>query len=517
MNEETNTPINGDPIFFKDSRFEMSLAGRFLVRVIASASYGIIAASAIAFSLSDRVFLQGVGWTLGLFLLDRVFHIGASRKLLSEFRLVVGERINAADYFTPHTARILLSAYARASFLKEHLPLVLLEAVLKERDVIRALVRLDIEPERMEEKIKEAIKTAEKQHTPEKIQGEVAAVGCAALTSAIESGSRAIFPRHLFGSLANLKDSAFEAILARYDVVPEDLQFAMLFGAVSAQTTGRMSRANKVHERTVRERTMNRAWTARPTPVLDRFADDLTSLAHASEVGFLIGHAREYDAMVDVISRPGNPNALLVGDSGAGKEAIVEHLAFQIVKDRVPAPLFDRRLVSLSLSRLTSGAEGAELAKRVEQIIDEIIQAGNIILYIPEIHNLVKSGNALQLSLADMLIPALRSSSFAVIGATFPRLTSRFRRRSAMILARVAGCSEFSRSFTGPVCSICAATPTFPNISICAEKLSFAITLDGISSAGVSVVASSSSRRRHVQPLRKAVRVLPTPRSTAAR
>lgn len=166
---------------------------------------------------------------------------------------------------------------------------------------------------------------------------------------------------------------------------------------------------------------MNRAWTARPTPALDRFSRDLTDLARHERVGFLVGHEAEYQRLADTLARPMNPNTLLVGEAGIGKEAIISHLAFKLVKDDVPEPLFDRRLVELELASLVAGAAPEELHERLQKIVEEILIAGNVVLYIPEIHNLVRTSGTAYLSAAEALMPIIMNNTFPVIGSTYPR------------------------------------------------------------------------------------------------
>ena len=111
---------------------------------------------------------------------------------------------------------------------------------------------------------------------------------------------------------------------------------------------------------------MNRAWTSRPTPTLDKYGMDFTDMARDSQVGFLIGHEAEYERLVETLARPINPNALLIGEPGIGKEAIIKHLAFCMVKDDVPQGLFDKRLVGLQLQSLIAGAPPEELDARLK-------------------------------------------------------------------------------------------------------------------------------------------------------
>jgi ATP-dependent Clp protease ATP-binding subunit ClpC len=163
---------------------------------------------------------------------------------------------------------------------------------------------------------------------------------------------------------------------------------------------------------------MNRAWTARPTPTLDEFSLDLTDLARNQGGSILVGHQTEYLRLLNVLCRPGNPNALLVGDPGSGKSALLNYLAFEISRDRVPAQLFDHRLVQLSLSDLSAGAEPVEIQARLKRVVSEIVAAGNVILCIPDLHLLLKSGEH-QFSGADILMPAIKEGQFS------DRVTSR--------------------------------------------------------------------------------------------
>ena len=107
---------------------------------------------------------------------------------------------------------------------------------------------------------------------------------------------------------------------------------------------------------------MNRAWTARPTTYLDQFGTDLTALARVEKVGLLVGHKKEFNNMLNILSRPAQPNVLLVGEPGTGKSTMIAHLAFRIIKDKVPKILFDKRLIALDIGVLIADASVEELA-----------------------------------------------------------------------------------------------------------------------------------------------------------
>ncbi len=170
----------------------------------------------------------------------------------------------------------------------------------------------------------------------------------------------------------------------------------------------------------LRHRTMNRAWTARPTPTLDKFSTDLTDLARSEAVGFLIGHEKEYEELLQVIARPGKPNAILVGEAGAGKSTIIDHLAFSIIKDEVPEELFDKRLVSLEIGNLLGNATPEVLTARLNDITEEILLAGNIVLFVPNMHDLFRTSKE-TVNAIDIILPIVKSAAIPVIGETYPR------------------------------------------------------------------------------------------------
>jgi ATP-dependent Clp protease ATP-binding subunit ClpC len=247
-----------------------------------------------------------------------------------------------------------------------------------------------------------------------------------AFESALKAGESSVTPADLLVAQAMDETDGLKKAFTLFGISPEDLEKALIFGrfAKERKATHTSFFARKMP--TTEIRNMNRAWTSRPTPTLDMFSQDMTNMAVAGRSGFLIGHAREYDRLHDILSRPAKPNALLIGEPGVGKETIVGHLAYMIVKDQVSPQLFDKRLVALDVSALISGADQAEIQKRVNAIANEIVAAGNIILYIPEAHNLSRTSGEGGLSAANALIPILNADRFPVIGSTYPREYKRF-------------------------------------------------------------------------------------------
>jgi ATP-dependent Clp protease ATP-binding subunit ClpC len=158
----------------------------------------------------------------------------------------------------------------------------------------------------------------------------------------------------------------------------------------------------------------------RKTPLLEKYGRDLTQLARDNKLPLIIGRARETLGMMEILCRQTKRNPILVGDPGVGKTALVEGLAQKIVAGDVPAPLKDRRIVELSLASLTAGAgRMGEFEQRMEAVVKETRQAGNVILFIDEVHALLGAGGMPGLQdAATILKPALARGEITCIGAT---------------------------------------------------------------------------------------------------
>ena len=127
--------------------------------------------------------------------------------------------------------------------------------------------------------------------------------------------------------------------------------------------------------------------------------------------------------MINILSREQRNNAVLVGDEEIGKSSVVDHLALNIIKDNVPDKIFDKRLIKLDLTKVTAGASSAgEVQERFKKMMQEAVAAKNIILYIPDLHNLALTAGKGQLGGFEALEPILNASLIPVVGTTSPKL-----------------------------------------------------------------------------------------------
>jgi ATP-dependent Clp protease ATP-binding subunit ClpC len=156
------------------------------------------------------------------------------------------------------------------------------------------------------------------------------------------------------------------------------------------------------------------------TTMLDSYGKDLTQLAIEGKLDPVVGREKEIKRCSQILARRKKNNPILIGEPGVGKTAIVEGLAKMIVDRTCPRVLFDKKIISLELANLVAGTKyRGQFEERMEQIIDEVQQQPNIILFIDEIHTMIGAGAASgSLDAANILKPALSRGEIQCLGAT---------------------------------------------------------------------------------------------------
>ncbi|NEO30583.1 MAG: ATP-dependent Clp protease ATP-binding subunit [Symploca sp. SIO3C6] len=156
------------------------------------------------------------------------------------------------------------------------------------------------------------------------------------------------------------------------------------------------------------------------TPTLDEFGSNLTVMAGEGKLDPVVGRTKEIERVIQILGRRTKNNPVLIGEPGVGKTAIAEGLAQRIANNDIPDILEEKRVVTLDIGLLVAGTKyRGEFEERLKKIMDEIRQAGNVILVIDEVHTLIGAGAAEgAIDAANILKPALARGELQCIGAT---------------------------------------------------------------------------------------------------
>ncbi len=162
------------------------------------------------------------------------------------------------------------------------------------------------------------------------------------------------------------------------------------------------------------------ATAKKTTPTLDEFSRDLTQYARDNKLDPVVGRGREIQRVIQILARRTKNNPVLIGEPGVGKTAIVEGLAQRIIDGTAPEVLIGRRVMTLDLASLIAGTKyRGEFEERLKRVMREITNAGNVVLFIDELHTIIGAGGAEgAIDASNMLKPALSRGEIQCIGAT---------------------------------------------------------------------------------------------------
>ena len=216
---------------------------------------------------------------------------------------------------------------------------------------------------------------------------------------------------HILLSLLTEAEGGAVHSLEELDVDIEELQRAVLECMSEAEEESK--------EKSARQKTKRGGVKGLPDS-LKKYGRDLVDVARTGGLDPVIGRAGEIDRVIQILARRTKNNPLLLGEAGVGKTAVAEGLAQRIADGEVPFLLEDKRVVTLSMTALVAGTKyRGEFEERLKNVVDDVIKAKNIILFIDEIHTLIRAGGAEgSLDAANILKPALARGEMQIIGAT---------------------------------------------------------------------------------------------------
>ena len=207
--------------------------------------------------------------------------------------------------------------------------------------------------------------------------------------------------------IAIAKDSSCFAmnILEKYGISPNEI-INEITKSVSSQSTSASDKSKQGKKS--------------ETPTIEQFGRDLTELARQGKIDPVIGRHTEINRVIQILCRRTKNNPCLIGEPGVGKTAIAEGLALKIATDEVPELLRGKRIVSLDLTGMVAGTKyRGDFEERIKSAINEVIKAGDVILFIDEVHTLMGAGSAEgAVDAANILKPSLARGEMQVIGAT---------------------------------------------------------------------------------------------------
>ena len=218
------------------------------------------------------------------------------------------------------------------------------------------------------------------------------------------------------------------------------------------------------------------------TPALDTFGRDLTALARKGELDPVIGRKTELQRIVQVLCRRTKNNAVLIGEAGVGKTAVVEGLAQAIAVGDVPERMRDRRVISLDMARVVAGTQyRGQFEERLKQLIEETKRVKNVILFLDEIHTLVGAGGAEgAMDAANILKPALARGELQVVGATTLKEYHKSIEKDAALERRFQSILVNEPSVDDTVAILAGIAPRYEehhNVTFSPEALRAAVTL----------------------------------------
>mgnify|MGYP000933280342 FL=1 len=216
---------------------------------------------------------------------------------------------------------------------------------------------------------------------------------------------------HILLSLLTEAEGSAVHTLEELDVDIEELQSEVL---------ERMSEAEEEPKEKSARKKSNKGSVKGLPASLKKYGRDLIGVARTGGLDPVIGRAGEIDRVIQILARRTKNNPILLGEAGVGKTAVAEGLAQRIADGQVPFLLEDRRVVTLSMTALVAGTKyRGEFEERLKNVVDDVIKAKNIILFIDEIHTLIRAGGAEgSLDAANILKPALARGEMQIIGAT---------------------------------------------------------------------------------------------------
>ncbi len=337
-------------------------------------------------------------------------------------------KIDVAEGFQQKAIKIIEDAYMLAYKLNhpEFKPIHLFFTCLGDAEAGAIFTRLNVDGGQLIKKLKSRISQTEKKRDRTVLSNEIKEILIDAYINAGKLGRKKVSPKNLLVPCLK-RDEYLKEVLYDFEVDIDKINNVILWFIINEKQVENYHIYKKM-ARLKPGSGMDRAYTSVATPALSHFSHDLTLAAKWGKLDFCVARDEEIKRVWQHFSG-GSAGVLLVGPPGVGKNTVIDGIAQLMVREDVPKMFKDKRLVELDVARLISGAAPAEAEQRLLVILDEIRRAGNIVLYINDIENLmgITSGTEESLDLSEVLANALeRSGLFCLASITERNYTKYF-------------------------------------------------------------------------------------------
>lgn len=327
----------------------------------------------------------------------------------SEFNKIKSKyKIEISSGFSPSAFEAVEQAFLLSDRAKHGrvMPIHLFFSLLKDAKAAAIFSRLNIAPTKFISKLRNQLLKIPQTESPTELSLEVKEILLESYIAAADLGQKKVEPIYfILPIMARDKDLA--EILYDLEIDRDKINNVIQWFVINERLIENYRLYRKASSFKPGS-SMDRAYTAVATPVLNHFAYDLTMAAKWGRLELCVGREREIRQILETLES-GKNGVLLSGPSGVGKNMIIGQIARQMVEEDVPKILKDKRLVELDISRLLAGAAPEAAEQRLLVIIDEVAKAGNIVLFIENIENLmgITAGGEQSLELSEVLTNSL--------------------------------------------------------------------------------------------------------------